>query len=81
MLLYETKMSPRWMAEKFATLNGTKNFTTVPTRERLRILPLAKHIQSITSTINQQMNLYNFHLKHFKTLKTTPTCSRFSLFL
>jgi len=32
----------------------------------------------ITSTINQQMHLYNFHLKHFKTLKTTPTC--FDLF-
>ena len=31
-----------------------------------------------TSTINQQMHLYNFHLKHFKTLKTTPTC--FDLF-
>jgi len=28
----------------------------------------------VTSTINQQMHLYNFHLKHFKTLKTTPTC-------
>jgi len=31
-----------------------------------------------TSTINQQMHLHNFHLKHFKTLKTTPTC--FDLF-
>ena len=30
------------------------------------------------STINQQMYLYNFHSKHFKTLKTTPTC--FDLF-
>jgi len=29
---------------------------------------------SYSSTINQQMHLYNFHLKHFKTLKTTPTC-------
>jgi len=33
---------------------------------------------NFTSTINQQMRLYNFHLKHFKTLKTTPTC--FDLF-
>jgi len=32
----------------------------------------------ISSTINQQMHLYNFHLKHFKTLKTTPKC--FDLF-
>jgi len=36
-----------------------------------------KH-QHPTSTINQQMHLYKFHLKHFKTLKTTPTC--FELF-
>jgi len=28
---------------------------------------------NLTSTINQQMHLYNFQLKHFKTLKTTPT--------
>ena len=27
-----------------------------------------------TSNINQQMHLYDFHLKHFKTHKTTPTC-------
>jgi len=27
----------------------------------------------ITSTINQKMHLYYFHLKHFKTLKTTST--------
>jgi len=32
----------------------------------------------ITSTINQQMHLYNFHLKRFKTLQTTLTC--FDLF-
>ena len=25
-------------------------------------------------TINQEIHLYNFHLEHFKTLKTTPTC-------
>jgi len=36
-----------------------------------------KHCKN-TSTINQQMHIYNFHLKHFKTLKTTPTC--FDLF-
>jgi len=29
--------------------------------------------RKITSTINQQMHLYNFHLKRFETLKTTPT--------
>jgi len=28
---------------------------------------------SSTSDINQQMHIYNFHLKHFKTRKTTPT--------
>jgi len=32
----------------------------------------------VTSTINQKMHLHNFHLKHFKTLKTTSTC--FDLF-
>ena len=33
-----------------------------------------RSVQSyVTSTINQQMHLFNFHLKHFKTLKTTPT--------
>ena len=26
----------------------------------------------ITSTIKQELHLHNFHLKHFKTLKTTP---------
>ena len=30
-------------------------------------------VNYVTSTINQQMHLYNFHLKHFKTFKTTPT--------
>ena len=30
-------------------------------------------VELTTSTINQQMHLYNFHLKHFKTLETTPT--------
>jgi len=24
--------------------------------------------------ISQQPHLHNFHIKHFKTLKTTPTC-------
>jgi hypothetical protein len=47
MLFFETKISLGWMAENFPTLNGTKNITTVPTRERLRILPPAKRIQSI----------------------------------
>jgi len=39
---------------------------------------LHRAFPKITSTINQQMHLYNFHLKNFKTLKTTPTC--FDLF-
>jgi len=30
--------------------------------------------KTITSTIDQQMHLYDFHLKHFKTLQTPPTC-------
>jgi len=30
------------------------------------------------STINQQMHPYNFHLKHFKTLKTPQHVSIFS---
>jgi len=37
------------------------------------ISSLHRAFRKITSTINQQMHLYNFHLKHFKTLKTTPT--------
>jgi len=35
---------------------------------------LHRAFRKITSTINQQMHLYNFHLKYFKTLKTTATC-------
>ena len=42
------------------------------------ISSLHRAFRKITSTINQQMHLYNFHLKRFKTLKTTPT--RFDLF-
>ena len=38
------------------------------------ISSLHRPFRKITSTINQQMHLYNFRLKHFKTLKTTPTC-------
>jgi len=38
-----------------------------------RISSLHRAFRKITSTINQQMRLYNFHLKHFKILKTTPT--------
>jgi len=37
------------------------------------ISSLHRAFRKITSTINQQMHLYNFHLKHIKTLKTTPT--------
>jgi hypothetical protein len=51
MLLFETKMSLGWMAEKFPTLNGTKNVSTVPTTEGLRILPPAKSIQSMSHPI------------------------------
>jgi len=34
-----------------------------------------------TSTVNQQMQLYNFHLKHFNTLKTelNPICNLLAL--
>ena len=39
----------------------------------LSIPTLRRAFRKITSNINQQMHLYNFHLKHFKTLKTTPT--------
>ena len=39
----------------------------------LWISSLHRAFRKITLTINQQMHLYNFHLKHFKTLKTTPT--------
>jgi len=42
------------------------------------ISSLHRAFRKITSTINQQVHLYNFHLKRFKTLKTTPTC--FDLF-
>ena len=36
---------------------------------RWRIISsLHRAFRKITSTINQQMHLYNFHLKHFKTL-------------
>jgi len=42
------------------------------------ISSLDRAFRKITSNINQQMHLYDFHLKHFKTLKTTPTC--FDLF-
>ena len=31
-----------------------------------------------TSTINLQMHLHNFHLKHFKTFKATPKYFDFS---
>jgi len=41
----------------------------------LWILSLQRAFCKITSTLNQQMHLYNFHLQHFKTLKTTPTYS------
>jgi len=34
-----------------------------------RISSLHRTFRKITSTINQQMHLYNFHLKHFKVLK------------
>ena len=37
-----------------------------------------KYNDIVTSNINQQMHLYTFHLKHFKTHKTTPIC--FDLF-
>jgi len=39
-----------------------------------RILSLHHAFCKVTSTINQQIHLYNFNLKHFKILKTTPTC-------
>ena len=41
---------------------------------KYQISSLHRAFRKITSNINQQMHLYNFHLKHFKTLKTTPTC-------
>jgi len=31
-------------------------------------------LMSITSIINQQLHLRNFHIKHFKPLKITPAC-------
>ena len=34
------------------------------------ILSLHRAVREITSTINQQMHLYNFHLKQFKTTLT-----------
>jgi len=37
------------------------------------ISSLHRAFRKITSTINQQMHLYNFHLEHFNRLKTTPT--------
>jgi len=43
--------------------------------ERLFVVTLL-----VTPTINQQMHLYNFHLKHFKILNTTPTCFDFFFF-
>ena len=39
----------------------------------IRISSLRRAFREITSTIKQQIHLYNFHLKHCKTLKTTPT--------
>jgi len=50
---------------KIASRNVSNIFT---------VSSLYRAFRKITSTINQQMNLYNFHLKYFKTLKTTPTC-------
>jgi len=44
----------------------------------LLISSLVRAFRKNTTNINQQMHLYDFHLKHFKTLKTTPTC--FDLF-
>jgi hypothetical protein len=52
MRLFEAKMSLGWMAENFPILNGTKNANTVRTRDRLRILPAAKPIQSILLPIS-----------------------------
>jgi len=43
------------------------------------ISSLDRAFRKITSNINQQMHLYNFHLKHFKAHKITPTC--FDLFI
>jgi len=46
--------------------------------QNIWISSLNRAFRKITSSINQQMHLYNFHLKHYKTLKPTPTC--FDLF-
>jgi len=32
--------------------------------------------KNLTSIINQQLHLHNFHIKHFKTLKITPDMFR-----
>jgi len=39
---------------------------------RTKYWPRDLKLQSI-STINQQKHLYNFQLKHFKTVKTSPS--------
>ena len=62
--------------EKNATFRTRRKFLSHSYKQWISSLHGA--FRKITSTINQQMHLHNFHLKHFKTLKSTPTC--FDLF-
>jgi len=45
--------------------------------QHICISSLDRAFRKITSTINQQMHLYNYHLKHFKTLKNHSDMFRF----
>jgi len=47
-------------------------------RELRGILSLDRAFRKITSNINQEMHLYNFHLKHFKTQNYSRHVSIFS---
>ena len=53
-------------------------YRTHSTSKMLWISSLDREFRKITPNINQQMHLYNFYLKRFKTHKTIPTC--FDLF-
>jgi len=69
-----------WISNSETSFHPRRYYLTLKNNYEIKkeISSLDRAFRKITSTINQQMHPHNFHLKHFKTLKTTPTC--FGLF-
>jgi len=72
------QLGPIWLYHIFLPYLTYNAISGQKLMNRKCVLIFSKSLFGTTSTINQQMHLYSFHLKQFKTLKTTPTC--FDLF-